>query len=268
MLRNAWRTLGIPIQPYNLQVVKTAHNTDSCVLTFANILLPHELWAALAKDRHRHEEVFGTPSDWREYWHRVRNETWMRHHPCRDTILANPDLAGPLLLHGDDAPIDKHGKRSVRLLQFSSPVSSASTLTRKLIIAMWDPKPALAGHHEQAINAVAAWSFRVLASNAYPSVDHEGKLLDKKRLRLHGQPLCSWGAMGFFLQGVLATGSGWSRHSTSSKIIWPTRSVISAMLRKLSLTCAWQARMMLLLAFVTSGPWPSIEPSKLILECL
>ena len=54
----------------------------------------------------------------------------------RGFIIEFPHLACPYVIYGDEAPISKHGNRAIRVLQWSSPVTRAPTLQRKLILAM------------------------------------------------------------------------------------------------------------------------------------
>ena len=136
------------------------------------MILPHSLWATISEHEKLHAEVFGCPTDWAEWWKRTASEPWFLEHPLRHDILRAPEMHCPYVIHGDDAPIDKRGKRAVRVLQWSSPLSSAPTLMRQLIIFTSESKQQLADLHQAAIDFVTAWSFNVVLSNEHPKMDH------------------------------------------------------------------------------------------------
>ena len=95
----------------------------------------------------------------------------------------------PYVIHGDDAPIDKRGKRAVRVLQWSSPLSSAPTLMQQLIIATNESTNKHADLHQAAIDHGTAWSFNVALSNEHPKMDHLKKPIRGVRKFKAGQAL-------------------------------------------------------------------------------
>ena len=189
LVRRALSSLELQVQVYDIHVVQPNRKTLDCKVRKAHVVLPHEMWAAIAQFPTLHSTVFGSPSEWSEFWRRCQGETWFQEHALRDQILAAPEMHCPYVIHGDDAPLCKRGKRSVRVIQWSSPVSRAPTLMQKLVIATNESKSPLAYQHQAAIDQVASWSFNIALENRYPAVDHNGEQIRGRRRYKANQPL-------------------------------------------------------------------------------
>ena len=183
------------IRPYKANVVCAQRSTRS---TFLNAILPRELWHEISLDREWHAQVFGQPESWEKWWISHQEEIWFQEHPCKTKILENPLCYCPIVVHGDEAALGK-GKRSIRSLTWSSPLSQAATLDRKLVIGLNDHAANLSSHHEAVIDEIAAWSFIQCHQNKFPDVDHLGEpFKDKLRKNNAGKKLCSWGVMPMY----------------------------------------------------------------------
>ena len=165
LVRRALSSLELQVQVYDIHVVQPNRKTLDCKVRKAHVVLPHEMWAAIAQFPTLHSTVFGSPSEWSEFWRRCQGETWFQEHALRDQMIAAPEMHCPYVIHGDDAPLCKRGKRSVRVIQWSSPVSRAPTLMQKLVIATNETKSPLAYQHQAAIDQVASWSFSIALEN-------------------------------------------------------------------------------------------------------
>jgi hypothetical protein len=79
---------------------------------------PHELFAEISRDADFFREVFEPrdPKDIIEFWHRMAGENWFQAHPLRWFVEQSPELAMPVVLYGDEAPIKKRGRRLVRTM--------------------------------------------------------------------------------------------------------------------------------------------------------
>ena len=110
LMNRARRDLAIPLQPYPADVCVTLKTSPWVANRTASIILPHELDHEIANDPTWFEEVFGTPEDWTEFWVRVENEVWFQAHPHKERILAHRHLSVPIVLYGDEAPLDKNQK--------------------------------------------------------------------------------------------------------------------------------------------------------------
>lgn len=198
LVRRALSSLELQVPVYEVDVVQPLRKTLDCRVRKAKVILPHEMWAAIAEHPALFDTVFGSPSDWSEFWRRSQGEAWFAEHPLRDQIIADPQRHCPYVIHGDDAPLCKRGKRSVRVLQWSSPVSSAPTLQQKLIVATNETKSPLAYQHQAAIDQVAAWSFNVALTNEYPALDHRDDPICGRRRYKIGNPLHRFGVLPVF----------------------------------------------------------------------
>ena len=151
VLRRASRGLRIDVGPYALKVPASIKQGLRVKTSLAYVVLPHEMWACLSRRPDLRASLFGTPSQLAQWWTAHREDDWFREHPMRGFILKWPHRACPYVIHGDEAPLDKRGKRCVRVLQWSSPVAIAITLKRKMIIGMHSSKAPQRSIHEDTI---------------------------------------------------------------------------------------------------------------------
>ena len=198
LVRRALSHLELQVQVYDVDIVQPHRKTLDCKVRKAHIVLPHEMWAAIAQYPTLHSTVFGSPSSWSEFWKRCQGEAWFEEHALHDQIMAAPEMYCPYVIHGDDAPLCKRGKRSVRVIQWSSPVSQAPTLMQKLVIATNETKSPLAYQHQAAIDQAAAWSFNIALDNAFPAFDHNDEPIKGRRRYKSGQPLHAGGVKMVF----------------------------------------------------------------------
>ena len=204
LIRGQMKEVCQVLTPYPVPVARTqCSHGNNLAMTICNTLLPHEVWAEAALNRPYFERLFGASEDWCGFWRSCRRETWMREHPLLDFITKYPGLCCPILLHGDDANIDKKGRRTVRVLQWCSAVAAEKSTDKLMLIAVNNSKDVLADHHALAIDTIAAWSFNVAAENKFPMCDHEGVAFKatshRGRLALDGRQLCAWGAVMVFV---------------------------------------------------------------------
>ena len=165
----------------------------------ASVILPHEMWRQLSSAGALHA-VMGHPSTWHSFWQAVQNEEWFTNHPMRHFCLEYGHKACPVVIHGDGAPIGKqHSKRALRVVQWSSPCSSGSTLQRKIIIATNPEHAALKDLNERDIDTVIAWSFEIALANVMPRKDHRGEPLTGQRAREAGKVLNKDGCIMIYI---------------------------------------------------------------------
>ena len=94
-----------------------------------------------------------------------------------------------MVLFGDEAPVDQKSVRAVRSVQWSSPLSKAPTLEKKLLIGTSNALDPLHKVQERALDSVAAWSFNVATENTWPKHDWDGKAFNSYRSKMAGQLL-------------------------------------------------------------------------------
>ena len=83
-----------------------------------DVVLPHELWAWLWLEypSQAMTTFVGNTSDLVELWKMTleHNPKKLEHHPALDLIKSKPESCIPIRVWGDDAPLGKRGKKSIR----------------------------------------------------------------------------------------------------------------------------------------------------------
>ncbi len=163
------------------------------------VLLPHEVFAAVAADDLLSDFLFGSGEELSSWWRetRARNPEWVRDHPaCR---AQEADWAKvPFAVHGDECPV--HGGQPLLVVSYSACAVQhlRNTLDSRMIFcAVKGAVPTVAF---DALMAVLRWSFEALASGHYPASNHEGREFPSgsKRARLASTLLSVRNLVGAF----------------------------------------------------------------------
>ena len=139
------------------------------------ILLPHEVFSSVAiGDPSMFERVFGCPTH-ADYWNRMSalQEPWWLDHPFREKAEANPALATPARLFGDDTGLRKSD--NIRLLQWCAIGCELPSWKSKIPIYVLPLKAIISSTlTEGPLQEAIAWSFWVLGTGVHPHADHLG----------------------------------------------------------------------------------------------
>ena len=120
----------------------------------------------------------------------MAGETWVATHPAL-ADKRNYRTVIPIVVYGDDAQHIRNDK--LKILQWSSVVSRASTLDSKLIFAVLPVTACVIDRKVHStvnkLQAVLRWSLVARMDGRWPSVDHDGKHFTDWRANKAGQPL-------------------------------------------------------------------------------
>ena len=188
--RHAKRTLGIRFDLYYAWIPVLGDN-GLVVEVLHPFLLPHEAFSMVYDfDANKFRAAMGVRlCD--QYWRQMAatGDDWYIAHPLRARIESARELAIPLRIFGDDAPVGKN--RGVRLFHTLSATSREPTINSRVPFTIIQEEKCVIGLTDAACMQVLQWSLLAAASGVHPPLDHLGKPWPKHsfRARTAGKPI-------------------------------------------------------------------------------
>jgi hypothetical protein len=121
-------------------------------------------------------------------------------HPLKQYTRQFPQARMPIRMRGDDAPTGKsrHATRSIRTACWSAATTKSASLTSRFLA--WAIDPSII-KDDQPLWATLAWSFNVMASGVFPTLDPLGQpWTDRARRAKAGSKLSPQGEIAVFCQ--------------------------------------------------------------------
>ena len=165
-----WRDL-LP-QPYAFEVAWTPDDIHEDTRTHY-CFCPHEVLSHLAVYPELLEHLLlGAPGACGTFWEHNTGDPWLETHPLHEQIMASPELAFPVGIHGDDASAFTHAK--VLVLTINSLTTKTQTIDNRILFTAVNLIGCIDATLRE-IYRVLVWSLNALASGHYPIADHNGK---------------------------------------------------------------------------------------------
>ena len=182
--------VDIPIEPYSVDVPIYNKRISKVRIVTAHVALPHLLWAALRNTSPAYfHALLGQRSMWELFWKCHKEEPWYKDHPHKDILDGSPSLCCPFLIFGDDAQTSKRVGRTVRLLEWYSPVAEIRSHLSQFPLLMVDNDQPSAPSIIHAIEEACVWSFNRAGRNIHPTLTEKRAALTPHLAESAGKPI-------------------------------------------------------------------------------